>query len=119
MTERYHLLCTGYLYSVWNGKLKEYKGNVLYSDKCTVNGYIPPKRTLFDVVDERGKKIKSLNCASKEGVVYNKVVWLVESDRSKAAEILIDWETQQISALQMKINNHNDLIDTLRKEGGL
>lgn len=119
MTERYHLLCTGYLYSVWNGKLKEYKGNVLYSDKCTVNGYIPPKRTLFDVVDERGKKIKSLNCASKEGVVYNKVVWLVESDRSKAAEILIDWEMQQIFDLQMKINNHNDLIDTLRKEGGL
>ena len=119
MTERYHLLCTGYLYSVWNGKLKEYKGNVLYSDKWTVNGYIPPELTMFDVVDERGKKIKSLNCALKEGVVYNKVVWLVESDRSKAAKILIDWEMRQISALQMKINNHHGRIDTVREEGGL
>lgn len=117
MRTRGESLGVGYLYSVWNGKLKEYKGTITYFAELRENIYIQPERTFFEIFDARGIIVKKYQCASKEGEIHNKVVWLYESNRRKAAEILIEYEKQQIAKLQMQIENHKELIELLKNEG--
>lgn len=117
MRTRGESLGDGYLYSVWNGKLKEYRGVITYFAEIQGISYIEPERTYFDVLDARGIKVKTYNCASKEGEIHNKVVWLHEPNKQKAAEILIEYEEQQIAKLQMQIENHKELIELLKIEG--
>ena len=40
----------------------------------------------------------------------------MESNKSKAAEILIQYEEEQIAKLKFQIENHEELIESLRKE---
>lgn len=116
MNNEAKLISTGYLYSPWNGKLREYTGEVHHRDKyySTPGGYIIPEYTCFLVKDEGGRTIKKLECAFNEGELHNKVVWLKERDMSRAAGILIEYEEAQISKLRLQIENHECLIESLK-----
>lgn len=107
----------GYLYNLWNGKIKEYHGRILHRDKyIDHNRIIIPERTYFMALDEHGRVIKKLLCSGVEGEICNKGLWLYESDVSHAAQILINYEEEQIAKLEFQIQNHKELIETLKKE---
>ena len=109
----HYVLTTGYCYSPWNGSLKEYHGDVMRMDGYVSGRYVIPESTYFIAKDENGKVIKKLNCSSVEGNIWNKLVWLTESDISKAAEIFIDYEETRIAALKDQIKNHEITIELL------
>ena len=108
----------GYLYNLWNGKLKEYRGEVLHKKKYedSYGRYISPEVNYFMVHDEDNRIVKKLCCSAVEGEICNKGLWLSESNKSKAAEILIQYEEEQIAKLKFQIENHEELIESLRKE---
>lgn len=116
MSNEFKSLGEGYLYNLWNGRLKEMKGEIFHRDKRMEDGYIYPEDNYFKVVDENGKRIKSLCCSSTPGIIYNRSVWLEESNREEAAKILIEYEETQISKLKLQIENHENLIETLKTE---
>ena len=107
-----------YLYNLWNGKLKEYPGKVLHKEKYEdfYGRRIIPEVNYFMAHDVNGRVVKKLCCSSVEGEICNKGVWLSESNKSKAAEILIRYEEEQIVKLTFQIKNHEELIESLRKE---
>ena len=111
----HYVLTTGYCYSPWNGSLKEYHGDVMRMDGYVSGRYVIPESTYFIAKDENGKVIKKLNCSSVEGNIWNKLVWLTESDISKAAEIFIDYEETRIAALKDQIKNHEITNDSLKR----
>lgn len=118
MSGEFKEIAKGYLYNLWNGKLKEYRGAVLHKDEIN-RGFgkaILPEVNYFMVHDEHGKVVKKLCCSGVEGEIHNKGVWLTESDKSKAAEILIRYEEDQIAKLKFAIKNHEELIESLRRE---
>ena len=112
----YIFVSTGYLYSPWNGKLREYRGEVYHRDEIRngPGGYIIPERTIFLVKDSYGRVLKSYDCSPNEGELYNKVVWLRDLDTRKAAAILIEYEEAQIAKFKLKIENHECMIDSLK-----
>lgn len=113
---RFKLIAEGYLYSPWNGTLKEYKGEVLHSDEIREGyKYIIPEKNYFIAKDDHGRQIKKLMCASVEGEIVNKVLWLKESNVHKAAQLFIEYEETQISKLKLQIENHESLINTLQE----
>lgn len=116
MSSEFKTLGEGYLYNLWNGKLKEMKGEVFHRDKYSDGQYIFPEDNYFRVIDENGRRIKTLCCSSMPEVIYNKGVWLEKSDPEKAAQILIEYEETQIAKLKLKIENHESIIETLKKE---
>lgn len=116
MSSEFKSLGEGCLYNLWNGKLKEMKGEVFHRDKYMDGWSIFPEDNYFRVVDENGRRVKSLNCSPTPEVVYNKGVWLEKSDPEKAARILIEYEETQIAKLKLKIENHESIIETLKKE---
>lgn len=118
----FKLIATGYLYSPWNGTLREFAGEIHHRDelRAEYDRLAVPERTYFIVKDERGRTIKKFDCAADEGYIHNKTVWLREPDKRKAADILIEYEKIQISKLRWQIENHECLIETLKdiaKEG--
>lgn len=114
--KRFKLLAEGYLYSPWNGTLKEYKGEVYHMDEIREFGQrIVPEKNYFVVKDERGNVIKKMMCSSVEGEILNKVLWLEGSNIHKAAQLFIEYEETQISKLKMMIENHYGLINTLKE----
>lgn len=116
MSNDWKLVSEGYLYNLWRGKLAEVKGEIWRKDKYKEGYTISPAVTYFRVIDERGRCVKKLTCSEIEEKVCNKGVWLAESNRVKAAKLLIDYEEQQIAELEFKIKNHKDLIETLNEE---
>ena len=114
MTQR--TISEGYLYNLWNGKLKELKGEVRLNESYVLNDYIIPEKTYFLLFDEHGRIVKKMQCSKIEGELYNKVVWLKEANRDKANKILIEYEEQQISELEFRIRNHEELIKVLKGE---
>lgn len=70
----------------------------------------------FIVLDDNDRVMKKLCCSGVEGEICNKSVWLTESNPAKAAEILIRYEEEQIAKLRFQINNHEDLITSLKEE---
>lgn len=98
MREDFKTIAEGYLYSPWNGTLKEYKGEVMHKDTfIEFNKYIVPEKNYFIVRDERGRVLKKLMCSTIEGEIVNKVLWLAESDIHKAAQLFIEYEETQIA----------------------
>ena len=116
LDNRFTLIVVGYLYSLWNGTLKEYKGEVYHSDEIREGyKYIIPEKNYFVAKDNHGREIKKLVCASVEGEIVNKVLWLTESNIHKAAQLFIEYEETQISKLKLQIENHERLINTLKE----
>ena len=115
MSDNFKLIATGYLYSPWAGKLREFAGEVYHRDKIlSPNGIIQPERSYFIIKDKHGRTLKKLDCAASEGEIHNKVVWLQEQNARKAAGILIEYEETQIAKLRLQIENHECLIETLK-----
>ena len=110
------VIATGYLYSPWHGTLREYAGEVYHHEEYYDDRerLIVPEHTHFIVKDGRGRNIKKFDCSAIEGEIHNKVVWLREPDKKKAASILIEYEETQISKLRLQITNHECLIASLR-----
>lgn len=97
-----------YLYSIWNGTLREYCGEVSQS---TVNS-----TPLFNALNQYGRKIKTLLCSPNEGEIYNTTVWFHKPDKISAARILIEYEESKIAELENKIDNHKIVIQMLKRE---
>lgn len=113
---RFKLITKGYLYSPWNGKLKEYRGEVYHRDEYRELGKnIVFERTYFSVKDECGRELKKLMCSLNEGEIMNKILWLAEPDIHKAAQLFIEYEETQIAKLKFMIENHESLINTLKE----
>lgn len=93
-----------YLYSLWSGKLIEYTGDIYYFSM----------RSNLDYWFHPYKVNKNINCSGEEGVMYNSVVWLSNSDVKHAAEILMKYQEQCIALLQERINNHLNKIEVLK-----
>lgn len=92
-----------YLYSLWSGQFKKYKGNV-YRSRYNKN----------NIAFNNGHK--NMQCCESPGIVCNAVVWLEEDDENKARSILINYELSQIEKLKDKIANHEYKILILRGE---
>ena len=101
-----NLIAIGYLYNLWAGELREYGGEVYHGIYCD--------SAYFLVKDKHGRVVKKLNCAMSEGEIHNKTVWLQESNKRKAADILIEHEEEQIAKLRFQIENHEKLIASLK-----
>ena len=112
----FKLIDTGYLYSPWNGTLREFAGEVYHRDeyRTEFGRLIVPEHTHFIVKDGRGRTIKKFDCAANEGYIHNKNVWLREPDKRQAADILIEYEETQISKLRLQIENHESLVEILK-----
>ena len=118
MNNDFEQIGTGYLYKLWNGTLKEYRGEVLHKVEYSIyNGMRATREvTYFMAKDKNNRIIKKFCCSPVEGEIGNKLVWLSESNRTKAASILIEYEKQRIAELQFRIKNHEEEIDSLIKE---
>jgi hypothetical protein len=113
---RFKLIAEGYLYSPWNGTLKEYTGKIYHMDEIRESGKcIVPEKNYFVAIDGHEREIKKLMCSSVEGEIVNKVLWLEESNIHKAAQLFIEYEETQISKLKSMIENHQALINTLKE----
>ena len=112
----FKLIATGFLYSPWNGTLREFAGEIYHRDeyRTEFGRLIIPEHTHFIVKDERGRTVKKFDCAADEGYIHNKTVWLQERDKRKAADILIEYEETLISKLRLQIKNHERLIASLK-----
>lgn len=111
MSKKINDLGNGYLYSLWNGHLREYCG-------C-VSGYEHEWGTLFgqfSVIDENGEKVKLLQCSYYEGKNQNKMVWFHDRNKEAAIRVLIDYERNEMAKLEFRIKNHKEIIETLSKE---
>jgi hypothetical protein len=102
----------GYVYSLWSGRLK--------IQEATINNY--PK-------DSRNAKLAYarfynggyVEVNQTPGQMHNAIVWLEERNDEIAIAILIEYERQQISKLQDKIENHEYKIRILQNsnKGGI
>ncbi len=90
-----------YLYSLWNGRLMVYEGDI-YEDVRGGGTFV--------------SKTKRFGCSLDREVVYNAIVWLEEHDEQLAKHILIEYEINQIARLQEKIDNHLHKIRILKGE---
>lgn len=99
-----------YIYTLWCGKLREYRGElwVRHKNESNENYYVK-------VLDDDNMPVKLLNCFKHEGVVFNKAVWLYETDKRRAAEIMIQNEKKMIAELNFRIKNHEEVIESLKE----
>ena len=89
----------GFLYSIWNGSVKVYKGEAIVIDE---------KRGIFK------SKSKRFTCHAEPGEIYNAVVWLEERNDEIAIQLLIDYNYQQLDSAYEKVDNYKDKIQMLR-----
>ena len=89
----------GFLYSIWNGSVKVYKGEAIVIDE---------KRGIFK------SKSKRFTCHAEPGKIYNVVVWLKEQDDERAVQLLIDHNYTQLYLACEKVTNYGNKIKTLR-----
>lgn len=111
MSKKINDLGNGYLYSLWNGHLREYRGYV--------SGYERECRSVlgsFSVIDEHGETVKLLQCSYYEGKIQNKMVWFHDRNKEAAIRVLIDYERNEMAKLEFRIKNHKEIIETLSKE---
>ena len=108
------LLSTGYLYKLYDGELKEYKGEVGYNERY--NSLVSKGtrgRGKFMVYDEDGLLDKMFVVPLNAAEVYNNIVWLRESDKFVAALILGTYEHRQIERLEAELIEHRKYRDQL------
>ena len=99
-----------YLYTLWCGKIREYRGELWVRHRNERN-----ESYYVKVLDDDGNQVKLLNCWKHEGIVWNKGVWLYESNKRRAAEIMIRNEKKMIAELNFKIKGHEEVIESLKE----
>lgn len=92
------------LYSIWTGVLTKTEGHI-ESGAAYRNFY---------VVSRNGSKLRR-TVSPLEGSIYNKCLWLKESDDEFAKKAFIEYEKKCIEDLQKRIEAHKKLIDILEK----
>lgn len=90
-----------YIYSMWSGKLRVYKGVIRSL----------PTRTVF--IGKPGGK--DLHCSETFGEVYNAVVWFPFRDDNLAKKTLILYELDAITKLKEKIDAHFNKISLIEQ----
>lgn len=88
----------GVLYSIWNGTVKAYDGEIKIIDE---------KRGIFKA------KTKIFTCHAEPEKIYNAVVWLKEKDDEKAIQLLIDHNYAQLDLAYEKVENYERKIQML------
>ena len=91
-----------YLYQIQKGVLNIYEGNVHRTWKEYEGAFIT--------------KTKNRMCSSKSEFVCNAAVWLHERNDDLARALLIQYEEEEISILNKKIENHKMKILILKGE---
>lgn len=94
-----------FLYSLLTGEFKLYEGRI-----------IAGKNYKYGMADFFGKK-KNLICSSKEGEIYNSIIWLTDRDDQKVIDIMVKYQEEQITKLKKKIDNYLNKINLIR--GGI
>ena len=89
----------GFLYSIWNGSVKAYEGEVIVIDE--ERGIFKSKTTRF-------------TCHAEPGKINNAVVWLKEQDDDRAVQLLIDYNYTQLDLAYEKVDNYKNKIQMLR-----
>ena len=79
-----------------------------------------PELNIFVVISESGTPIAKEHCAGSAGEVLEGKVWLYTPDRSKAAELLMNYEQKKIDRLieehKRAVAVHVRRIDILMEE---
>ena len=90
----------GVLYSIWNGTVKAYEGEIKVIDE---------ERGIFKSTTQR------FTCHAEPEKIYNAVVWLKEKDDNKAVQLLIDYNYNQLYLAYEKVDNYENKIKMLRE----
>lgn len=111
----------GYLYRILNNRLVESYGEIKHSDEWYYDSeYYVPELNIFVVISESGTPIAKEHCAGSAGEVLEGKVWLYTPDRSKAAELLMNYEQKKIDRLieenKRAVAVHVRRIDILMEE---
>ena len=111
----------GYLYRILNNQLVESYGEIKHRDEWYYDSkHYEPELNIFVVVSESGITIAKEHCAGSAGEVLEGKVWLYTQDRSKAAELLMNYEQEKIDKLIEENNRavavHVRRIDILMEE---
>lgn len=96
---------TGYLYTMYGGKLKVYEGHV-EPGRWDTGKFIAQR----DII-----RTYRHTCNNKPGIVTNASVWLPEKNDTKAVDILVRYEMIQIEACEERIANHKLKIKMLQE----
>lgn len=100
------LLCpNAYLYSLKNGILSLYRGDVWKYEEM----YRTSKYAKFV---GRGKKVR---CLFLSGQVYNGLVWLDKRDDYLAKRLMIESEERMIREYSKKVRNHQSYILSIQE----
>ena len=89
----------GFLYSIWNGTVKAYEGEIKVIDE---------ERGIFKSTTKR------FTCHAEPEKIYNAVVWLKEQDDERAVQLLIDYNYTQLDLVYEKVDNYKNKIQMLR-----
>lgn len=94
-----------FLYSLWTGEFKLYEGRIVTGEKY--------KDGMARFIGEK----KEMICPSKDGEIYNSIIWLTDRDDQKVIDIMVKYQEEKIEELKKKINNHLNKINLIR--GGI
>lgn len=90
-----------YLYSLWDGQLKVYEGDV---------------HETWTPLGTSVTKMNTMACSKEPKTVYNSVVWLEERNDNLARACLIIYEEAEIAILQEQMEHHQNKIRILKGE---
>lgn len=115
MSRKYKSLGTRYLYKLYEGELQEYSGEVVIDERYVeMLSNVTRGRAYFKVDGSQDRSAKTFLCSDIEKEVYNGMVWLYESDKRRAAQILLFNEIDRVESLKKEVRRHEKTIDVLR-----
>ena len=111
----------GYLYRILNDQLVESYGEVNHRREWYYDSkHYEPELNVFVIYGESGGAIAKEVCSGIAGDVVDGKVWLYMPDRSKAAELLMNYEQEKIDKLieenKRAVAVHVRRIDILMEE---
>lgn len=119
--ESFEKVGVGYLYRILNNRLVESYGEIKHRDEWYYDSlHYEPELNIFVVISESGTPIAKEHCTGSAGEVLEGKVWLYTPDRSKAAELLMNYEQKKIDRLieehKRAVAVHVRRIDILMEE---
>ena len=96
---------TGFVYSLWSGRFQ--------CKKATINNYPTDSRNA-GLAYARFLDGGYVEINQSPSQIHNAIVWLEERNDALAADILIQYQEQQIAKIQDKIGNYRHKIQILK-----